>query len=827
MNPAEQAARFCSVLFAGLTGLSADVYTHVWSSHNQLTRWLSAHQPAATAEAVRAADSARGAAGTYIGMGLTATAGLPNRAGRRQRPERQRPLNDEVCGIVCVWVDIDLAGPAHGKAGLPPTRDEALRILAAIGLAPTMVWSTGHGIQAVWCLAEALLFTPGTPEAAAAARLVRDWNLTLAMHAHRLGRYVIDSTHDLARVLRAPGSTNRKIEGDHRPVELIEVDENARYDVDDLLGHTADPHYLARFGSATARTDGKGAASVDLPAVWAMVNSAEYRERRHEPEWLTGMVDAEVLSERDTLVKVFRSGHESGDLSSRDASLVRCLADMRDPESGGHLFDERDAVELVMCAGLRDRDPERAGRKLDPARRTSYVIITVDKFWGESDRALAAKAALVEDAGAALAAQEAAARSPAPLPVLTEPSTSPHEPAHVLREMGGAMVRDLADVSAAVVPDDDADVDDGDDLDVDGDDESSWDERADDPDQVHDDPHDPTQPQVNPPPSAPHTAAAGAPADVEGLSADVERPSADVPAPDARPATDGGVLRPMPSPWGTRTESQHRELTSLSVSLLGPYAEWVQIWRLHYRGKGAKQERRVLLRIAEAFNGWLGQPPEGYVPGQLLASGWYPAGAFNTLGGWIRALRQDCLIVTEPMTNEQFNLRFSDTLVRMWEPDTSGGSLANTTREAITSYLLDYAPTPEWVEATAQGTPFIVQSAPRWSLDARFTVLVRWTSLARHVRAHFAVNVTPSIAAEMAELSGSRLVPTVTQDGQWRAIRREYLGDAAWAAILHGGALAETRREDRHGMRVVGELPAERHVDGLGGPHRSAPGSGQ
>jgi hypothetical protein len=106
--------------------------------------------------------------------------------------------------------------------------------------------------------------------------------------------------------------------------------------------------------------------------------------------------------------------------------------------------------------------------------------------------------------------------------------------------------------------------------------------------------------------------------------------------------------------------------------------------------------------------------------------------------------------------------------------------------------------------------PYITQGNPRWTLLGRFTVLVRWAALARHVRSHFAVNVTPAIAAEMAELSGSRPCPTAVQDGQWYAVRREYLGDAAWAAILHAGKLAEIQRQEHHGLHLVGQDPPRR-----------------
>ena len=788
MNPTEQTERFCSVLFADPGGLLDGHHATVWSAHSKVTRWPPASDLAAIAKAIRDADSPVGALATYVGMALARNAG----------PLDRRARNDQVGAMVALWLDVDYAGPAHEKKNLPPTELDARRVIDSVGLPPTLVWNSGHGLQAAWRLAEPWVFEPGSAEADEAAAAARDWNLTFAVQGHRMGRWAVDRVHDLSRLLRAPGTINRKIKDDHRLVVLREVNETAQYSVDDLLERVVDREHLAQFaGVGTAPVIGGGAASVDLDAVWRLVTSRAYRERSHEPEWISGLVQAKVFSDDDTLIKVFRKGHSSGDPSSRDASLVRCLANIREND-GTHIYDQRDAVELIMCARLRDGVKTE---KVDPSRRRDYVVRTVDRIFASADAAdrerIERQVVLGAAASAAIEAQDRGAqRAPAPPPVLPpEPATPATEPARIPRDMGAAMLHGLAAVTTAVVSDP---LDSSSDSSV----ESTLESEPEPTVPMHTATHNPAQPQVEALPPTVHTT---------------------VTEPDPYAGLEQMVIGPAPSPWGTRTESQHEELSALSATLFGKRAAYIQIWRLIYRGRGAKQERRALVRVSDGYR-WPGVPPEGYQPGGLLPTGWYPAGVFNAVSGWIRALRQDCLLITERVSAEEFADRFGDSLVRLWEPDTSGGSLANVTREALTSYLLDYAPTPEWVEATAQGVPFIVQAAPRWSTDSRFTVLVRWSALARHARTHFAINVTPAIAAEMAELAGARATTTVTQDGQWRAVRRDYLGDAVWAAVLHGGQVAEIRREDRHGLHVVG---ADHDLDGIGGVPRAAPGAGQ
>lgn len=778
MTPAEQAERFCSVLFADLGGSLDDHWATVWTvgEHGKHTRWLSGSDPAAIAAAAQAADTAAGTQAVYVGMGLAPVRGQSN----------QRPRNNEIGALTSVWIEVDIAGPAHDSEARPrrrpADREQARRVIDAVGLTPTMVWSSGHGLQACWCFDEPEVFEPGSARAAQLATLARNWRVTFSVHAHRLGRWHIDPVHDIARVLRIPGGHNRKL-ADVRPVELLEVNESARYALDDILAATIDEKYLREFEGMTAPADG-GTGKVDLKAVWRMVTSPAYKTRRYEPEWLTALVDEGVMSEATTLVKVFRHGHDSGDPSSRDASLARCIADVIHDSGEGpeHLFDRRDAVELIMCARLRDGDKLD---KVDPAKRTDYIVRTVDKVWSESDKSQAARTERATAAAAALDAQDAAAARGPALP--TPPLAQDDGP---VRDMGARIADELDQHSAAVVPD--------------------------------------PQPAGEPEPGPDFGAPLSDPLDDlidDGVDLDahvgVERTATDNddivtvierPAP-ARPRADTSVGPPpddadpgirRPHRYGTRTETQDRELSALSESLLGPRSEQVQIWRCQYRGRGAKQERRVLIKLAAGY-AWPGQAPEGYVPGELLASGWYPASSFNKLAGWVTALRQDLMVVTAKMSTEEFAARFADTLVRIWEADTSGGSLATVTRRAMVSYLLDYPPTPSWTEAATQGVPYIVQGAPRWSTTSRFSVLVRWSSLTRHVRAHFAINVTPAVAADMAELSGSVPVGTSTQDGQWHSVRTDYLGDSEWAAILVAGQLAEQRRADRHGMHVVGE----------------------
>jgi hypothetical protein len=98
-----------------------------------------------------------------------------------------------------------------------------------------------------------LIFTTDA-ERDAAAILADSFKALFKTRAAAQG-WDIDSVADLARVMRIPGTTNTKVQGDHRRVELVEINER-RYTPEEIreylagAGVVAVPH--SRGGGATA-----------------------------------------------------------------------------------------------------------------------------------------------------------------------------------------------------------------------------------------------------------------------------------------------------------------------------------------------------------------------------------------------------------------------------------------------------------------------------------------------------------------------------------------------------------------------------------------------
>jgi len=143
----------------------------------------------------------------------------------RKLPNGKRGGAADCLTLPAMWVDIDIASPVHAADDLPTTVDEAMQLCEAFPLPPTAIINSGHGLQAWWMLDEPATIDDDT------LKLLADWGATWAELGRRHGWHV-DNVFDAARVMRLPGTFNRK--ADPVPVIIIEADWTRTYGVDDL-----------------------------------------------------------------------------------------------------------------------------------------------------------------------------------------------------------------------------------------------------------------------------------------------------------------------------------------------------------------------------------------------------------------------------------------------------------------------------------------------------------------------------------------------------------------------------------------------------------------
>lgn len=127
--------------------------------------------------------------------------------------------------IGALWTDLDVIGPGHARADIIPTLNDAYLLVETFGMLPTAVLETGGGLQAWWALAERL---PAGQTGDILARFGAWW-----VQAGGRRGWHIDNVWDPARVLRVPGTRNRKT-GDAAAVELAVWNPDRRYGLDDF-----------------------------------------------------------------------------------------------------------------------------------------------------------------------------------------------------------------------------------------------------------------------------------------------------------------------------------------------------------------------------------------------------------------------------------------------------------------------------------------------------------------------------------------------------------------------------------------------------------------
>jgi hypothetical protein len=192
----------------------SDLYILIWTLQNKRSQWFqNIEDAAAFVKSCQDQD-------VYVGVGLS-----PRDCG----PSRRCPSEDVVC-VAGLWADFDLRSPAHAQKSLPETIDEAIGLVPK-EFPPTLVVATGNGAHAWWLFKEPWVFDDAG-ERERAARLVHCWHTEIHENAKRRG-WSFDRLSDLARVLRIPGTVNRKDPANPKPVTLFSH-AGRRYDPSDF-----------------------------------------------------------------------------------------------------------------------------------------------------------------------------------------------------------------------------------------------------------------------------------------------------------------------------------------------------------------------------------------------------------------------------------------------------------------------------------------------------------------------------------------------------------------------------------------------------------------
>ena len=128
----------------------------------------------------------------------------------------------DIAHAIAFFADVDVGRIGHKKTSTYETTAEALQAIDAFPLIPSIVVDTGHGVQALWLFKEA-------------AELSESFTVAEYEAINRGIQTLIgaDTTADISRIFRLPGSHNVKVAGDPKPVTIIR-DTGAEYVIGDF-----------------------------------------------------------------------------------------------------------------------------------------------------------------------------------------------------------------------------------------------------------------------------------------------------------------------------------------------------------------------------------------------------------------------------------------------------------------------------------------------------------------------------------------------------------------------------------------------------------------
>jgi hypothetical protein len=156
----------------------------------------------------------------YYGIGLR----------REALPLGKRGDYKDVAAIPGFWMDLDIQGENHKSTALPGSDSEVMDFLYSLPWLPSVVVSTGGGMHVYYLFKELWIFETDE-ERNKAQELSRRFQAYVIAKAEQRG-WKLDNTSDLARVLRVPGTWNRK----HAPaaIKIITDSPDRRYSPSDF-----------------------------------------------------------------------------------------------------------------------------------------------------------------------------------------------------------------------------------------------------------------------------------------------------------------------------------------------------------------------------------------------------------------------------------------------------------------------------------------------------------------------------------------------------------------------------------------------------------------
>jgi hypothetical protein len=244
-------SNFINALFADAEGQLA-----LWRSDTKRTEWAENCDPFSIDGFAEAANADNFNA--YFGVCL-----------QKSRPAKATSRGTEagVSVMPGLWADVDFAAPAKATAKKKPknypTEAAAREAVGLMPAEPTVIVQSGGGLHLYWLFSEPLFIDDSNRREA--KTLSHRWQQMLRAKLLKIGGFELDSTHDLSRVLRLPGTPHTSHEGFTVGIDSFGnnapgFDDAPRYDFADLNAHGS-PGASATLDFASTPAGGRKASA--------------------------------------------------------------------------------------------------------------------------------------------------------------------------------------------------------------------------------------------------------------------------------------------------------------------------------------------------------------------------------------------------------------------------------------------------------------------------------------------------------------------------------------------------------------------------------------
>lgn len=262
-------------------------------------------------------------------------------------PEKGRGDAAASCAMPGLWADIDIKGPAHKAEDLPPDLDAALAIANCTELVPSLIVHSGNGIQAWWVFKEPVVFED-EGDIRAASELVQRWQAILLNDAKKSG-YRIDPTHDLARVMRLPGTFNRKDPANPKPVTF--TDSGIRHDPSDFA-EIVRPVLVPSLAIAVKREFPPVSIAPIMDGCGWMRHCRDDANTLPEPEWYQMLTVVARCREAEDLAHNLSSPYPNYSHRETAEKLAHAVTDSKGPVTCTYV---ENSLGFAGCASCQSR----------------------------------------------------------------------------------------------------------------------------------------------------------------------------------------------------------------------------------------------------------------------------------------------------------------------------------------------------------------------------------------------------------------------------------------------------------------------------------------